>query len=321
MRRRLKSLLLAAVLLVCLLPMMPGKADAYSLTTIPTGKYYIRNDANGQYLNVTNGGNWNGCNVDTWYFNGCSAQIWTITGNWLCYKVQPGCGSGRILNQWGNSIAPGHNVTLYDDVNDSTQRWVFQKQYGNRFIIRCVADANCVLDVDSNGNVYVNNYVEGRRSQWWYLTSAEVTIASGTYRIRPFIDDRYMQVSGSGDYNNCNVNLGTNGNINAAKWQITGSPTSYKVKPKNTASRVLNQWGDYVVSGHNVCLWDNTNDPTQRWTFEAVKYAYGNLTLYVIHCAGNPSCVLDIDSNGNVYVNTYGGQYDESQLWVLEAVN
>lgn len=319
MRRRLKALLLVAVLILSLLPAQTKKADASSWMSIPAGKYYICNDANGRYLNVCDAGNWNNCNVDTWYFNGCGAQVWTISGNVNSYKIQPGCSSTRVLNQWGNSVVSGHNVCLWDNTNDPTQRWVFQKQYGNRFIIRCAGNTNCVLDVDQNGNVFVNNYVAGRRSQWWYLTEAEAVVPAGSYYFASFCDGRYLDVQSGGDYNTCNVGLyGFNGS-NAQTWVINGSSTWYRIKPKCTVNRVLNQYGDYAAPGHNVNLWDDTYDGTQRWTFEKVKWAYGNMTLYVVHLAANPSCVLDVDAYGNVFVNTYGGQYDESQLWVLQS--
>lgn len=184
MRRKVSSLLLVVVLFFGMLPMMPQKAEAASWATIQSGKYYLRNVATGKFLNVCDAGNWNNCNVDNWYFNGCSAQVWTITGNSNSYKVQPGCSS----------------------------------------------------------------------------------------------------------------------------------------------TRVLNQWGDNVVSGHNVCLWDNTNHPSQRWTFELLGFwggTNGTQPVYRIHCAGNPACVLDVNSSGSVYVETLTPDYwsDKTQCWIIEAVN
>ena len=325
MRRKVSSLLLVVVLFFGMLPMMPQKAEAASWATIQSGKYYLRNVATGKFLNVCDAGNWNNCNVDNWYFNGCSAQVWTITGNSNSYKVQPGCSSTRVLNQWGDNVVSGHNVCLWDNTNHPSQRWVFQQVSPEEYVIRCAGNTNCVLDVNEYGNVCVCNYA-GRASQIWVLTRAEVTLSSGYYRIKNVANGKYMQVSGSGDYNNCNVVVGTSWNINAAKWQITGSATSYKVKPKNTASRVLNQWGDNVVAGHNVCLWDNTNHPSQRWTFELLGFwggTNGTQPVYRIHCAGNPACVLDVNSSGSVYVETLTPDYwsDKTQCWIIEAVN
>lgn len=324
MRRRLKALLLVAALFIAMLPPQTKKANAASWSYITPGKYYLRNVATGKFLNVCDAGNWNNCNVDNWYFNGCSAQVWTISGDSNSYKVQPGCSSTRVLNQWGDNVVSGHNVCLWDNTNHPSQRWVFEQAdaEGTTFVIRCKGNTNCVLDVNEYGNVCVCNYA-GRDSQKWVLSLVETPFASGYYRIKNVATGKYMQVSGSGDYNNCNVVVGTSWNINAAKWLISGSASSYKVKPKNTASRVLNQWGDNVVAGHNVCLWDNTNHPSQRWTFECLGTWSNGEPVYRIHCAGNPACVLDVNSSGSVFVDTLAPNtdIDKTQCWIIEAVN
>lgn len=278
--------------------------------TITSGNYYIKNVATKKYLDASGAGDYNNCDVVNWVFNGSSAQTWNITGSATSYKVKPTCTSSRVLNQYGNTVASGHNVCLWDNTNDPSQRWVFEKISGNQYIIHCAGNTNCVLDVNDNGSVYVSTYVSGKASQKWELTS-EFTL-SGDYFIKNNSTGKYMNVNGSGDYNNCDVNTATKNGSSAQKWNISGASYNYMVMPKCSSSRVLNQYGDYVVSGHNVCLWVNTYDPSQRWTFEKV----GD-NKYVIHCVGNENCVLDVNSNGSVYVNTYSAG-KSSQIWVLE---
>ena len=321
MKRRLRALLLVAVLLIALLPQQTQKAEAAEFwATIPSGNYYLRNVATGKYLDVCGGGDYNTCDVINYQFNGSAAQVWSITGSKNYYKVKPKCTASRVLNQYGDYVVPGHNVNLWDDVNDATQRWKFKCIGGNRVVIYCAAGSNCVLDVNEYGSVCVSTYA-GRASQQWYLTQTEVSIPSGSYYLASFPNGQYLDVQSGGDYNTCNVGIyGFNGS-NAQTWVIDGSNTWYRIKPKCTVSRVLNQYGDYVVPGHNVNLWDDVYDSTQRWIFELVPNAYGNMNVYVVHCAADPSCVLDVDQYGNVFINTYGGQFDESQLWVLQAAN
>lgn len=317
MRRRLKALLLVAVLFITILPPQTKKANAASWSDIAPGKYYLRNVATGKFLNVCDAGNWNNCNVDNWYFNGCNAQVWTISGSSSSYKVQPGCSSTRVLNQWGDNVISGHNVCLWDNTNHPSQRWVFQKVSSticdSVYIIRCAGNTNCVLDVDENGNVCVCTYAN-RNSQKWILTNAEMNMTAGNNRIRNRGNQKYLAVNGAGDYNNCNV-ITSAWVYNASYqiWAISGGSGYNRIKPTNTVSRVLNQWGDNVVSGHNVCLWSDTGHPSQRWSFERIRI--GGFSYYIIHCVGNPGCVLDVDANGNVYVNTYNGS--DSQLWEL----
>ena len=325
MKRKFRSLLLAVALLFSLLPAMPQKAEAAPWATIAAGKYYIQNEATQKFLNVCDAGNWNNCNVDTWYFNGCGAQVWTISGNSNSHKVQPGCSSTRVLNQWGDYVVSGHNVCLWDNTNDPSQRWVFQEVAPGEYVIRCAGNTNCVLDVNNSGNVYVNSY-NGSASQKWLLSQAEYQLPSGYYRIKNISNGKYLDASGAGDYNNCDVITWTGNNSNAQKWNISGNANFLKIKPKCTVSRVLNQWGDNVVAGHNVCLWDNTNHASQRWTLEFLGVWGGDAgpaPVFRIHCVGNPACVLDVNSSGSVYVDTLTPNYmiDKTQCWIIEPIN
>ncbi|MBQ6661230.1 MAG: InlB B-repeat-containing protein [Lachnospiraceae bacterium] len=123
-------------------------------------------------------------------------------------------------------------------------------------------------------------------------------------------DSKQLDVQDGADYNGCNVGMYTKNDSAAQTWNISGNDSArYLIKPK-CATRVLNQHGDLVVSGHNVDLWVNTNDDSQRWCFEKVSGGY------IIHCTGNTSCVLDVDENGNVCVCTYK-KGNKSQIWKL----
>lgn len=328
MRRRLKVLLLVAAMFFSMLPQQTREAPAdNSFDYVATGTYYIRSVYNGKALDVQGGADYNTCNVATYEFNGSNAQLWEITGNSSSYRIKPKCTVSRVLNQYGDYVVSGHNVNLWDDIYDGTQRWVFRKvSYDEIYVICCLGDPNCVLDVASNGNVYVSTFQPGKISQEWRLSQAECSMPAGNYRFRSFETGNYLDVQNGADYNGCNVGTYTFNGSGAQTWHVSGPSNWLKIKPLCTASRVLNQYGYTVASGNNVNIWDDVYDGTVRWSFEIIGiYGNGGLpgggmsAVIAIHCAGNPACVLSLDSYGNVCVQEQQ-LFNRSQLWVLEYV-
>ena len=327
MRRRLKVLLLVAAMFFSMLPQQTREAPAdNSYHPLSEGTYYIRSAYNGKALDVQSGADYNTCNVATYWFNGSNAQLWEITGSSSSYRIKPRCTVSRVLNQYGDYVVSGHNVNLWDDIYDPTQRWVFTQCSPSSFIIRCAGDPNCVLDVASNGNVYVSTYQPGKTSQEWYVNPAEVVLSEGNFRFKSVGNGNYLDVQNGADYNGCNVGTYTFNGSGAQTWHVSGPSNWLKIKPLCTANRVLNQYGYTVASGNNVNIWDDVYDGTVRWTFEFIGY-WGNGStqnggydcVFAIHCAGNPACVLSLDSYGNVCVQEQQ-LFNRSQLWVLEYV-
>ena len=82
------------------------------------------------------------------------------------------------------------------------------------------------------------------------------------------------------------------------------------IRPHCSLTRVVNVYAETVVSGKNVCIYDNTGHNSQRWKFEKVNDGF------VIRNSQNSSCVLDVRSGSDVYVNTYSGT--GTQIWKIE---
>ena len=145
-----------------------------SWETIPSGNYNLKNNATNTVLDVADAGDFNGCNVWLCAANGTNAQIWNISGNDSSrYIIKPACTIQRILNQHGDSVATGHNIDIWDNVNDDTQKWCFESVSGG-YVIRLAANTNYVLDADENGNAVICEYA-GRASQVWKLIKVGAT--------------------------------------------------------------------------------------------------------------------------------------------------
>lgn len=141
------------------------------------------------------------------------------------------------------------------------------------------------------------------------------TIATGNYFVTNNGTGRYLCVSEGKDVNNQNIGAGIYDASVAQTFEITPSTTTagYMMRPLCSVSRVVNVYGNTVSSGNDVCLWDDTGHNSQRWNFEAVDGGY------VIRNVQNPSCVLTVQSNYEVKVQTYIGA--NTQIWTLESLN
>lgn len=138
---------------------------SFTYTSISTGKYYLKHNATGKYMNVSYGTDANKQNVDL-YDGFYTAEVMNIISTSYGYKMRPECCTSRVINAWGDNPSSGANVNIYDDTSDSTQSWKFQAVSGG-YIIHNAYNTSLVLD-NSNGNVCINTYTGGS-SQIWSL--------------------------------------------------------------------------------------------------------------------------------------------------------
>lgn len=138
---------------------------SFSYTSISTGKYYLKHNATGKYMNVSYGTDANKQNVDL-YDGFYTAEVMNIISTSYGYKMRPECCTSRVINAWGDNPSSGANVNIYDDTGDSTQSWKFQAVSGG-YIIHNAYNTSLVLD-NNNGNVCINTYTGGN-SQIWSL--------------------------------------------------------------------------------------------------------------------------------------------------------
>jgi len=138
---------------------------SFTYTSISTGKYYLKHNATGKYMNVSYGTDANKQNVDL-YDGFYTAEVMNIISTSYGYKMRPECCTSRVINVWGDNPSSGANVTIYDDTAHSTQSWKFQAVSGG-YIIHSAYNTSLVLD-NNNGNVCVNTYTGGS-SQIWSL--------------------------------------------------------------------------------------------------------------------------------------------------------
>ncbi len=141
-------------------------STSISYATIDFDRYYIRNKADGKYLNVDAGIDKDGTIIHTWQYENYHSQVFYIKPASDGYEIAPECSETRVVNPYGWNVESGLIVNLYSRTNDSSQWWKFQPS-GDGYIIRNVQNPNVCLDASSSGMV-VSNY-SGSNSQIWYL--------------------------------------------------------------------------------------------------------------------------------------------------------
>ncbi len=155
-------------------------SECMNFAKISTGTYYIRNNATGTYMDLTNMVDADNTNIGLWTFNGSKAQQYTIsyTGNETDFAIQPHCSSTRVVQGCGDTISSGSNVCLWTNNYQSRQRWKFKKT-SNGYIIHNTQNLNCVMEGQAD-NVYLNTYNASASQTWTILNSITYNANGGT---------------------------------------------------------------------------------------------------------------------------------------------
>ena len=149
-----------------------------SYTSVTPSTYYIKNVATGTYLSVSEGKDVNMNAVNLWTSTGDAMKMVVMNAS-TGYKIRPYVCQSRLINPNAVSVAHGNNVNIYNDVNDSSQWWKFEK-VGNYYVIHNVQNPSCVLDAPNGKTsvVYVRNYT-GANTQKWILECVSHSYDSG----------------------------------------------------------------------------------------------------------------------------------------------
>ncbi len=104
-------------------------AQAASKTLISNGWYYIKNVNSQKYVEVANGTDKNGANVQQYQGNGNNCQKWYLTNLGNNYvSLRSGLQSGRMMDVANGGTENGTNIQIYDANGKDTQIFRIKKR-------------------------------------------------------------------------------------------------------------------------------------------------------------------------------------------------
>ncbi len=149
----------------------------WMLVGIDAGSYSFMNLENNKVLDVESAGTANGTNIQTYSYNGTSAQKFNLK-NTDCVKTgmyvfHSRANYGQVLDVSGGSSADGANVQSYAFNDSGAQKWSVVGNGDGTYRIVNAANGK-VFDV-ANGNAYNGANVQqyswnGSNAQRWYAT-------------------------------------------------------------------------------------------------------------------------------------------------------
>ncbi len=203
-----------------------------SYESIINSTYQIKNAATGQYLYVDGNADINKQNVSV----GSNKMDMIISSVAMDeYKIRPTICSTRLINPFADTVVSGKNVNIYDDVNDSSQWWKFEKVDGG-YIIHNAQNLSCVLAVDGT-NVLVSTRT-GANSQIWVLENIITYNANGGRggpSTQTKIYDKYIVLDST---------VPTRSGYTFKGWATSSSATVAAYQP-----------GDVFTANHNTTLY------------------------------------------------------------------
>ena len=299
-----------------------GKND----TSLPVGDYLIQSSVSNQYvLDVAGGSKANGANVQTYSYNGTSAQKWRVTHDEDGFYTFTNIGSGKVLDVSGGKAWYGNNVQQYGSNKTKAQKWILENNSG-RYTIHSAIDPMFSLDVSggrayngSNVQVYVDNGTQAQRFMFIALAvdiSNASDVKDGVYIIESAQNSRFvLDVSSGALSSGSNVQLYQSNGTYAQRWGVVREKSGLYSIFNMASGKMLDVSGGSPLAGSNVQQYVSNDTKAQKWYFQA----RGNGEIYALV---NAVSGLALNINGGSYKNgtnvqTYVNNGAKSQSFKL----
>lgn len=253
------------------------------------GYYYLlpeydmgRDGGTGKCLDITYGVDADGTNVDVFSyvryndgsFDGHDEQLFRLlpTGNGSFY-IQPKTSTNsyttrnpnRNLEVANSSTANNANVQIRERNGSDNQKWYFDLvTTGETYHIRNEASGKNLHVNTSTYNADQYQYADSTTQEWICSYSSD-----GYYTMTPaYTTSKRLHVAG-GDVEGSNVSVNTTTSGDQQRFQIIpASDGSSYIKPKTSATRVVQIANGSTANSANVQLGSILNKEQERWRFD-----------------------------------------------------
>lgn len=276
------------------------------------GSYVIRSVKDGKVLDVDNGRNADGTNVQVWDYNGGDGQKWYIYGRWNGeYYLKPKCAS-RVLDVTHGNNNSGDNVALYGLNYSDAQRFEFWGYpVPGKSELTCSPGTSysktsfewsATSDTkDYNLRIYKGKCQEGENvKSLWGLTGTKCSVSLPAGEYEAYIDS-------SCDYTCTKSNV-----VKFTVREDTASTpvnlgTGFLAKIYTTDSRSPIGYENGRINGHV----QESDALSQVWRFE--RQSDGSYVIYSAEGKG----VITAQAQGDTPVQVAGYSGSELQKWFI----
>ncbi len=298
------------------------------------GIYYIKNKFSGKYLDVANGSNADGTNIQQWSYNGYDSQKFKLVsdgnGYYSILTGASGYASGLDVNS--GSTADNANIEQWAYWGGDMQKFEIVEVSSGVFAIKTKCSGNkSGLDVyawstEDGGNVCQWNYWGGD-CQLWYLEKVEIAGNSkanldGTYYIKNKFSGKYLDVTNGSNADGTNIQQWSYNGYDSQKFKLVADGKGYYsiLTGASGYASGLDVNSGSAADNANIEQWAYWGGDMQK--FEVIEVNSGEYAIKT-KCSGNTSC-LDVyawsaEDGGNVCQWNYWG--GDCQLWYLEAAS
>lgn len=213
----------------------------------------------------------------------------------------------KCLDVNGAVDKAGTNVQLWDDLDNSAQRWFIYEENGN-YIFRPACSKDCVLDVagsqtvnEANVQIWTYNACNAQKFKINQILPNEIVDLGDKFvaKITNVSSGKNLSI-----YEPSNVIQYHNSTSPAQQWEfVKQSDGSYMIKNLKYG-KYLDVNGAVDKAGTNVQIWENCGSNAQKWFIYKVNNGYA------LRPACSTGCVLDVydashEDNANVQIWGY----------------
>jgi len=283
---------------------------------LENGVYKIESALNNRkVLDIANGSNANGANLQIWDWDAVQQQKFQITyqTSGKYYEIKP-IHSLKSLDVAGAAKVDGTNVSQYQTNGSEAQKWAL-KDAGNGYFYIIAMHSGLYLDIagastacGTNIQVFTGN---GSKAQKFKFVKTKV-IEEGNYQIVIRSHERKaLDIAGKSFGEGANLQIWDKENVSQQIFNVKAiNETDYKMIAKHS-KKVL------TVDGNNVVQMTDANREEQIWNFESVGDNF-----YKIKSKATGLC-MDVVGNqtaNETNVQVYQENHTVAQLFKLEKV-
>lgn len=296
-------------------------AQRFEVEYVGNGYYKILPEHSGKSLDILNGSEKKGANLQQYAWNSSDVQLWKfVKADNGTYYIRSKLGTTISLAT--SNVISGTNVCMDQVTGGNVQKWILEKSESapvsdGRYVISNAKFPKNVISINGQ-NAVLGTYV-GTENQMFDVKY----MGDGYYQILSASSGKSLDVANASASSGANLwEYSWNGS-NAQLWKfIINSDGSYYIKSK--LGTVVDIFSGIIAEATNIQMYMANGSDTQKWKLESGKETADERPLengtYMISNATNNKQVLDIASaleSNYANIQTYAFNNTSAQRFEL----